>query len=124
MIQAMAVLDPDPAYLTDRCCLTCGYRGRELQGRRGQERLVCPQCRQDLYARPARTYAEMEGLAAPVAGAQPIADTPMKRRVSLLRLAGEIVGVGLMLVSPAKRRGSALRRRTTRREPSTAGAAA
>ena len=50
------------AYLNDRCCLTCGYRGRELQGRRGAERLVCPRCRQDLYARPARTYAEMEGL--------------------------------------------------------------
>lgn len=121
IIQTMPALEADPAYLTDRCCLTCGYRGRELQGRRGQERLVCPQCRQDLYARPARTYAEMEGLAEPVAVAEPGADSPMKRRVSLLRLAGEIVGVGLMLVRPATRGGLRARRIMPPRNRDTAG---
>ncbi|MEZ6232608.1 MAG: hypothetical protein R3B68_00305 [Phycisphaerales bacterium] len=89
-------------YLTDRCCLTCGYRGRELQGRRGHERLVCPQCRQDLYVRPARSYAEMEGLVENREGA--LAHAPSTRdgaargrRVSIFRLAGGLIGrVGMM----------------------------
>lgn len=96
-----AMLSPamSPAYLTDRCCLTCGYRGRELQGRRGQERLVCPQCRQDLYSRPARTYAEMEGLAQPCprATSEPL-PLPGRRRMSILRFAGGLLGAGILLV--------------------------
>lgn len=108
-------MEADPAYLTDRCCLTCGFRGRELQGRRGRERLVCPQCRQDLYARPARTYAEMEGLIEPPVLVTSPAESPIKRRVSLLRLAGEIVGAGLMLVNPGKRSGTKPRRPSAHR---------
>ena len=84
-------------YLTDRCCLTCGYRGRELQGRRGQERLICPQCRQDLYVRPARSYAEMEGLVQPGAEARTHDGTRRDgaargRWVSILRMAGGLIG--------------------------------
>lgn len=51
-----------PAELERRLCLRCGYRGRLLQGDRGRMRFTCPACRCDLYARPARSYAEMEGL--------------------------------------------------------------
>lgn len=43
-------------------CLDCGYRGRELQGERILVTFTCPSCQADLYARPARSYAEMEGL--------------------------------------------------------------
>ena len=78
--------------------LTCGYRGRELQGRRGQERLACPRCCQDLYTRPARTYAEMEGPAQPARAMSPPTTAPGRRRLSLIRLAGGLLGsVGLML---------------------------
>ncbi len=90
------------AYLTDRCCLTCGFRGRELQGRRGQERLTCPQCRQDLYTRPARTYAEMEGLVEMRRTPESSPQTPERRRRSLFQFAGEVLGVGLLLVRPAR----------------------
>ena len=91
------LIAPD-AFLNDRCCLTCGFRGRELQGRRGLERLVCPRCRQDLCARPARSYAELEGLVERAASATRAPVRPAGRRIALLRLAGGILGVGLMLV--------------------------
>lgn len=42
-------------------CLGCGFDGPELQGERGSLTFVCPGCSADLYARPARSYAEMEG---------------------------------------------------------------
>ncbi len=43
-------------------CLSCGYAGATLQGDPGDTALVCPSCAEDLYARPPRSYAEMEGL--------------------------------------------------------------
>jgi hypothetical protein len=46
---------------TLRVCCACGYRGRELQGERGLGVFSCPSCGGDLYARPARSYAELEG---------------------------------------------------------------
>ena len=49
-------------WLTARTCLRCGYRGNELQGERGLRVVRCPVCEEDLYARRARSYAEMEGL--------------------------------------------------------------
>lgn len=104
-MQSMPASVEAPAYLTDRCCLTCGFRGRELQGRRGADRLTCPQCRQDLYSRPARSYAEMEGLAgvSSVGGRSResfLSLSPGRRRLSLLRLAGGLLGrVGLLLGS-------------------------
>lgn len=53
---------PVPARLHDRMCLRCGYRGEELQGGPGSQVFSCPRCAEDLYARPARSYAELEGL--------------------------------------------------------------
>ncbi len=51
-----------PARLKTRTCLSCGYDGPSLQGRRGHVTVSCPCCGQDLYARPPLSYAEMEGL--------------------------------------------------------------
>ena len=51
-----------PARLRTRTCLSCGYDGPSLQGHRGKVTFLCPCCGQDLYARPPRSYAEMEGL--------------------------------------------------------------
>ncbi len=44
-----------------RLCLACGYDGPALQGHRADTTYACPNCGEDLYARPARSYAEMEG---------------------------------------------------------------
>lgn len=43
-------------------CLACGYDGRIIQAGRSDPAWQCPQCGADLYARPPRSYAEMEGL--------------------------------------------------------------
>ena len=54
-----------PALTVDldrRLCLRCGYRGRLLQGDRGRSTFTCPSCSCDLYARPPKSYAELEGL--------------------------------------------------------------
>lgn len=48
-----------------RFCPRCGYRGNELQGSRGGLVIACPNCREDLYSRPARSYLEMEGFLDP-----------------------------------------------------------
>lgn len=51
-----------------RRCLRCGYAGEELQVAADERRpvdvpsLVCPNCCEDLYARPPRSYAELEGI--------------------------------------------------------------
>ena len=50
-----------PARLRQRCCLVCGYDGPELQGRLTDGAYRCPACDADLYARPPRSYAELEG---------------------------------------------------------------
>lgn len=69
-IRGMARLaHPRRASITDRMCLACGYRGPELQPADTDGCVPgvfeCPCCRADLYARPARSYAEMEGLPFP-----------------------------------------------------------
>ncbi len=46
-------------------CLACGFDGRALQGERGRLTFECPSCGADLYARPPRSYAELEGLIEP-----------------------------------------------------------
>lgn len=51
-----------PARLQARACLRCGYRGPELQGDLGERTYTCPACTEDLYTRPPRSYAELEGL--------------------------------------------------------------
>ena len=45
--------------LLTRRCLDCGYDGPLLRGGQAER---CPQCGCDLRQRPARSYAEMEGL--------------------------------------------------------------
>jgi predicted RNA-binding Zn-ribbon protein involved in translation (DUF1610 family) len=47
-----------PARLRRKTCLSCGYQGAKLQG---DQIFTCPSCGTDLYARPALSYAEMEG---------------------------------------------------------------
>lgn len=59
-----------PARLRQRCCLICGYDGPELQGDTGTYR--CPACDADLYARPPRSYAELEGFIAQAPVARPV----------------------------------------------------
>ena len=53
------------ADLERKVCLSCGYRGRLLQGERGLITFQCPSCGADLYARPPRSYAELEGFVEP-----------------------------------------------------------
>jgi hypothetical protein len=63
---------PSPGLQRQRC-VRCGYDGDAVQARRtaagerrGSTLLICPNCQQDLYTRPPRSYAELEGLEAPV----------------------------------------------------------
>lgn len=42
-----------------KTCLACGYRGPALEG--PERALRCPSCGEDLYARPPKSYAELEG---------------------------------------------------------------
>lgn len=60
------------AWMHRRTCPTCGYMGPELQADAEPATFECPLCAHDLYARPARSYAEREGLVElidPAAGA-------------------------------------------------------
>jgi len=50
-----------PDRLQKRMCLSCGKSDPSLQGESGLHVYECPSCGADLYARPARSYAEMEG---------------------------------------------------------------
>ncbi|MHC5004956.1 MAG: hypothetical protein ACYTJ0_17755 [Planctomycetota bacterium] len=66
--------------LFTRRCVACGYDGALLQG--GQARR-CARCGCDLRERPARSYAEMEGLVG-----QPLTiDAPLRHQRSHERLA-------------------------------------
>ncbi len=51
-----------PDRYTRKVCPCCGYDGTELQSDLSPQIYSCPSCHSDLYARPARSYAEMEGL--------------------------------------------------------------
>lgn len=56
-----ALRSPLSSRVHRRLCLSCGYDGPALQGHRAEATYVCPNCGEDLYARPPRSYAEMEG---------------------------------------------------------------
>ena len=59
-----------PSQLLIRRCLSCGYDGG-LLGTSATQR--CPRCGCDFSKRPARSYAEMEGLVStPLSAAKPI----------------------------------------------------
>lgn len=53
--------DDLPSRLLRKFCLACGYSGPELQREHTGAVFFCPQCGEDLYTRPARSYAELEG---------------------------------------------------------------
>jgi predicted RNA-binding Zn-ribbon protein involved in translation (DUF1610 family) len=59
-----------------KMCLSCGYRGRILQGERGLITFQCPSCGCDLYARPPRSYAELEGFVVPEPARPPALTIP------------------------------------------------
>lgn len=69
-------------HLWQRVCLSCGFRGPELQRDDEHAAYHCPGCGQDLYARPPRSYAEMEGLARPAPPAPACLVTPPCRPAS------------------------------------------
>ena len=58
--------------LLRRLCVECGYDGSLLRGGRA---VRCARCGCDLRARPARSYAEMEGLPG-----QPLSKPPSAAR--------------------------------------------
>jgi|GEM_PF-4655968 len=61
-LRPMALLRTERVRWTlERRCRRCGHDGPELQGDRSCAVFECPACGEDLYARPAMSYAEMEG---------------------------------------------------------------
>lgn len=58
---AVMALVRSPRRLDVRFCLACGHDGPELQGGCSGV-FVCEVCGADLYARPPRSYRELEGL--------------------------------------------------------------
>ena len=56
MVGKVRTVNPD---LYVRRCVACGYDGALLQNGRAER---CARCGCDLHLRPARSYAEMEGL--------------------------------------------------------------
>jgi len=82
-----------PERMTRRRCVRCGYGGSALQragGRSGSGPrsvlLTCPKCQQDLYTRPARSYAELEGFeerASVARGSSERASTPIANAPAL-----------------------------------------
>lgn len=69
-IPGMPRVHPGRSRLMVRMCPRCGYDGAEMQGEAGRRRYECPLCRGDLYTRPPRSYAEMEGLEVAAARAE------------------------------------------------------
>ncbi len=59
MLSRTRTVDPR---LLQRQCVACGYDGALLRAGRAER---CARCGCDLSERPARSYAEMEGLAEP-----------------------------------------------------------
>lgn len=51
-----------PVRLARRMCLACGFSGRAIQNASRETAWLCPRCGTDLYARPPRSYAELEAL--------------------------------------------------------------
>lgn len=59
MARAASVM---PLRLARRMCLSCGFDGRAIQNHSRETEWVCPRCGSDLYARPPKSYAELEAL--------------------------------------------------------------
>lgn len=71
------------ATLARKRCLRCGFDGPELQ--RELLDFCCPHCGQDLYARPPRTYFELEGLRELASPARPRKRFRLRRVLRSLR---------------------------------------
>lgn len=56
---------PTAVRLQRRMCLSCGFDGASIQSDSREHGWQCPRCNADLYARPPRSYAELEGLNEP-----------------------------------------------------------
>ncbi|MBL8745525.1 MAG: hypothetical protein JNK58_04120 [Phycisphaerae bacterium] len=59
MARAATVMSPR---LARRMCLCCGFDGRAIQNDSRETEWACPRCGSDLYARPPKSYAELEAL--------------------------------------------------------------
>lgn len=95
--------------LRQRVCLACGYRGPEVQQGYPADVFVCPSCGCDLYARPPRSYAEMEQIGAaprmPVTpGVWPSASQGQTRRTLLGGLGRWVRDVLTSLLGSSPRR--------------------
>ncbi len=73
-----------------RQCVYCGYSGFFIQLGGQATGFECPACQGDLYARPARTYGEMEGFA-PVVAERTAPPSPARR------VAYRLIGVALAI---------------------------
>ncbi|MDX2115396.1 MAG: hypothetical protein SFZ24_07210 [Planctomycetota bacterium] len=71
-----------PVRLSRRMCRGCGFDGGALQPTSDQPSWVCPRCGADLYARPPRSYAEMEGFEP--SGDARVTAAPARRSTSIL----------------------------------------
>ena len=76
MVGKLGVVNRD---LFVRRCVACGYDGALLKRGRADR---CARCGCDLRRRPARSYAEMEGIVGPQTqgGKPPAADLAIKRQ--------------------------------------------
>lgn len=98
-------------WMHTKVCPRCGYHGWEIQSPESGDRAAspaetfeCPSCGGDLYARPPRSYAEMEGLTASDSHGRAVhsvhaARSDSSRLTSLLR---RIVGVIARLFGPRR----------------------
>ncbi len=91
--------------LERKMCLSCGHRGRHLQGEKGLITVQCPACGADLYARPPRSYAELEGFIPPtprrISVAAPPHARPPEAPATSARLAERAIfwSIGLVFIA-------------------------
>lgn len=57
-------------------CLGCGFDGAAIQSDLREGGWTCPRCAADLYARPPRSYADMEGLNDAASAPAPVSGRP------------------------------------------------
>jgi hypothetical protein len=88
--------------LLTKACLACGYRGPSLQGRTRAVR--CPSCGADLYSRPPRSYAELEGFVPMSEGAEGVYETEDEAGESrwgvIKRAFVRVMVIGLIVTPP------------------------
>lgn len=82
---------PDRGWTFRVRCLYCGHDGPMLQRGPGSVPFRCPACAGDLYARPPRSYRELEGLT----DTSPAATRPEQTTLAMVR--GALFGVGAVV---------------------------